>query len=184
MYQVYAVWFERLSGQSGVSSVKAGTLTTSRDGSINATVRIPKEMIDRSPLALRLQAVDGSGSVVSNWFGNATSEDGVGSGAPYGSKSGIPGMSIREVDKNQNVTLEGYRFPARKEVTIWMGKMGTEGLNGIKAGTVKTDKNGSFSETFKIPKELRDKKQIAIRLQAADESGYYAYSWFDNRDMP
>lgn len=183
-YQTYAVWFERLSGQSGVTSVKAGRLTTSRDGSINATVRIPKEMIDRGALALRLQAADGSGSVVSNWFGNVTSKDGVGSGAPYGSKSGIPGMSIREVDKNQSVTVEGYRFPARTEVGIWMGKMGTEGLNGVKVDTVKTDKNGAFSETFKIPKELRDKKQITIRVQSADGSGYYAYSWFNNKDMP
>jgi LysM repeat protein len=183
-YQAYVVWFERLSGQSGVAGVKASTLTTSRDGSINATIRIPREMVDRNVLALRLQAVDGSGNLVSNWFSNVTSEDEVGSGAPYGSRSSVPGMSIREIDKNQSVSLEGYRFPARKEVTVWMGKMGTQGLNGVKVDTVKTDKNGSFSETFKIPKELRDKKQIAIRLQSADGSGYYAYNWFNNKDMP
>jgi LysM repeat protein len=183
-YKMYAVWFERLSGQSGVASVKAGTLITSMDGTINTSVRIPKEMVDRNSLAVRLQAVDGSGSAVSNWFSNVTSKDEVGSGAPYGSKSSVPGMSIREVDRNQSVTIEGYQFPARKEVTVWMGKIGTQGVNGIKIDTVKTDKNGSFSETFKIPKELRDKKQIAVRLQAADGSGYYVYSWFNNKDMP
>lgn len=39
-----------------------------------------------------------------------------------------------------------------------------------------------MSESFNIPKELRGKEQIAIRLQAADGSGYYAYTWFANQD--
>jgi len=176
------VWFDRMYGGGGVTGIKAGTLIAGSDGSLKATVRIPKELHDRSALAIRLQAVDGSGSSVSNWFSNASSENGVGSGAPYGYTGGIPSISIASVLEDDEVSIEARQFPARKELNVFMGKMGTQGLNGIKVGMVKTEKDGSVSESFNIPKELRGKEKIAVRLQAADGSGYYAYNWFFNQD--
>jgi LysM repeat protein len=177
-YSSYIVWFDRLYGQSDVTGIKAGTVTTGRDGSLNATVRIPKEMYDRSALAVRLQSTSGSGNLISNWFSNATSENGIGGGAPYAFKSGIPAITIVEVNEGDSVKISGVRFPAKKELTVLMGKLGTQGLNGVEVDTVKTEKDGSFTATFKIPKELRDGNEIAVRVQ--DGSGYYAYNWFDN----
>lgn len=177
-YSSYIVWFDRLYGQGSVTGIKAGTVTTGRDGSLNATVRIPKEMYDRNALAVRLQSTNGSGNLVSNWFSNATSANGIGGGAPYASKSGIPAISIVEVNEGDSVKISGSHFPARKDLTVLMGKMGTQGLNGAKVDTVKTEKDGSFTATFEIPREMRNRDQIAVRVQ--DGSGYYAYNWFNN----
>lgn len=177
-YSSYIVWFDRLYGQGSVTGIKAGIVSTGRDGSLNATVRIPKEMYDRNALAIRLQSTNGSGSLISNWFSNATSENGIGGGAPYASKSGIPAIRIVEVNEGESVKISGSQFPGKKELTVLMGKMGTQGLNGVEVDTVKTEKDGSFTATFKIPKELRNRNEIAVRVQ--DGSGYYAYSWFDN----
>lgn len=177
-FSSYIVWFDRLYGQGDVTGIKAGTVTTSRDGTLNATVRIPKEMYDRNALAVRLQSTNGSGNLITNWFSNATSEKGIGGGAPYASKSGIPAITIVEVNEGDSVKISGSRFPAKKELTVLMGKLGTQGLNGVEVDTVKTEKDGSFTATFKIPKELRNRNEIAVRVQ--DGSGYYAYNWFDN----
>lgn len=177
-YSSYIVWFDRLYGQGGVTGIKAGTVSTGRDGVLNATVRIPKELHDRNALAVRLQSTNGSANLISNWFSNATSEEGMGGGAPYASKSGIPAIRIVEVNEGDSIKISGSQFPGKKELTVLMGKMGTQGLNGVEVDTVKTEKDGSFTATFKIPKALRDRNEIAVRVQ--DGSGYYAYSWFDN----
>lgn len=135
------VWFDRLYGGGGVTGIKASTLITGKDGSLKATVRIPKELYDRSGLAIRLQTVDGSVSPVSNWFSNTSTANGVGSGAPYGYTGGIPSVSVASVLEDDEVAIEARQFPARKELNVFMGKMGTQGLNGIQVGTVKTGKD-------------------------------------------
>jgi hypothetical protein len=114
------------------------------------------------------------------WFVNANSEKGVGGGAPSSYEGGVPYILISSVDKTNSVSIDGFNFPAKKEFTVLMGKMGTEGVRGIEVGSIKADKYGEFSASFDIPRDLRNRDQIAIRLQAEDGSGYYAYNWFDN----
>lgn len=178
--RTYIVYFDRQYGKGGTIGIKAGTILSARDGSIKATVSIPKALSDYSALAIRLQAADGSGSTISNWFANMDSDNDSGGGAPYSYNGGIPTVQIAGVNRGRNVTLDISHFPARQELKVLMGKIGTQGINGIEVTTIKTDRNGSYSETFKIPKELQDRKQIAVRVVAVDGSGYYAYNWFDN----
>ncbi len=96
----------------------------------------------------------------------------------------IPTFSINSVVKNQTVTIQTFNFPANKTFDVFMGRIGTRAINGIVAGAVDTNEGGSFVVTFQIPAALKGLNQIAIRLEAADDSGYFAYNWFYNRTTP
>ncbi len=96
----------------------------------------------------------------------------------------IPTFSINSVDKNKTVTIQTFNFPADKTFNVFMGRIGTRAINGIVAGAVDTNDGGSFVVTFQIPAALKGLNQIAIRLEAADDSGYFAYNWFYNRTTP
>lgn len=96
----------------------------------------------------------------------------------------IPTFSINSVVKNQTVTIQTFNFPADKTFDVLMGRIGTRAIHGIQAGSVNTNAGGSFVVTFEIPAALKGLNQIAIRLEVADDSGYYAYNWFYNRTSP
>ena len=132
-------------------------------------------------MSLRLVSNDGKSFVATSWFLNATSSDGTGSGTVAGS---VPTFSILAVVKDNSVTIQTYNFPANKQFEVLMGKMGTQGTNGVRVDKIKSDKDGSFKATFSIPEKLQGRSQIALRLQAADGSGYYAYNWFYNSTTP
>jgi LysM repeat protein len=96
----------------------------------------------------------------------------------------IPTFSINSVEKNKTVTIQTFNFPANKTFDVLMGRIGTRAINGIQAGSVDTGEGGYFVVTFTIPPALKGLSQIAIRLESADNSGYFAYNWFYNRTTP
>jgi LysM repeat protein len=96
----------------------------------------------------------------------------------------IPTFSINSVEKNKTVTIQTYNFPADKTFNVLMGRIGTRAIRGIQASAVNTNGGGSFVVTFEIPPALKGLSQIAIRLESADDSGYFAYNWFYNRTTP
>ena len=96
----------------------------------------------------------------------------------------IPTFSIIAVVRDDSVTIQTYNFPANKQFAVLMGKMGTQGINGTRVDKIKSDKDGSFKATFSIPEKLQGRSQIALRLEATDGSGYYAYNWFYNSTTP
>jgi hypothetical protein len=61
-----------------------------------------------------------------------------------------------------------------------MSEASARDANDIKVETVKADRYGEIEATFDIPKDLRNRDEIAIRLQSADNSGYYVFTIFDN----
>lgn len=91
----------------------------------------------------------------------------------------IPTFSITDVDKNLNVTIYTYNFPANKTYKVLMGEYGTLGVGGIEVTTINTGTGGSFYGTFLIPAALYGRELIAIRLQGVD-TPYYSYNWFYN----
>jgi LysM repeat protein len=96
----------------------------------------------------------------------------------------IPTFSINSVVKNQTVTIQTYNFPANKTFDVLMDRIGTQAIYGIPAGSVNTNAGGSFVVTFQIPAALKGLNQIAIRLEASDSSGFFAYNWFYNQTTP
>ena len=179
--RTYSVYLDRKNSSDKITGVYVASITTNSNGYVATTVQIPLEYKDRRELSLRLVSNDGKSFVATSWFLNATSNDGTGSGTVAGI---VPTFSILAVVKDDSVTIQTYNFPANKQFEVLMGRMGTQGINGVRVDKIKSDKDGSFKVTFSIPEKLQGRSQIALRLQAADGSGYYAYNWFYNSTTP
>lgn len=92
----------------------------------------------------------------------------------------IPTFSITAVQRNTSVTIQTHNFPANDVFKVLMGAYGTRGINGIKVVKWESGAGGTRTATFNIPAALKGSYRIAIRLQSATGSGYYAYNWFYN----
>lgn len=180
--RLHTVWFDWRNQKGIINSLKAGTVKSDSSGSLKATIKMPVGIHDRREVGIRL--VDGFSTSAALWFLNVTSDDGTGGSSPSGSDKGIPYFVIQSVKEDDSVTIKAYNFPTKKEFVVRMGKMGTEGVDGTKVETFKTGKDASFTATFDIPSKLWNRDQIAIRIEAADGSGYYAYNWFYNTTTP
>jgi hypothetical protein len=97
--------------------------------------------------------------------------------------SAIPVFEVVSVIPNTQVTIRTYNFPADKEFTVTMGKIGTLGVGGVVVATTNSGRGGSFQATYKIPLSLYKEALIAIRLQSTTGK-YYAYNWFVNNSTP
>lgn len=89
-------------------------------------------------------------------------------------------LNIVSVLKGQSVTISVVDMPANKEFRVLMNVIGTQGVKGTEVGIAKTGKDGSFTKTFAIPSALKNEKTVAIRIEATDKTGWYAYNWFTN----
>jgi hypothetical protein len=92
----------------------------------------------------------------------------------------LPTFFITAVTRNHSVSILTHHLPANKTFKVTMGPLGTRGIDGYFSGTLSSGSGGTLAYTFPIPAPLHGLPQIAIRLQASDGSGYYAYNWFYN----
>jgi hypothetical protein len=179
--RTFQVWFDWKTRNSAVKGIRAGTVKSDSDGSIVTSLRMPAVLVDRHEVRLRLQATDGSNVSASGWFLNADSDEEAGGGAPSGSDQNIPYLLIGSVVEDESVTVEAYNFPKKTEFDVYMDRFGTQAEDGIFVETVKSPKTGnSFSFTVDIPRDLRNREKIAIRIEGADDSDLFAYNWFYN----
>lgn len=75
-------------------------------------------------------------------------------------------MSVVDVTPSGSATFRLENFPPNQTFTAAMGRMGTEGIDGIVVGTLDSGNGGTFDATFDIPYDLRTVSQIDVRLQA------------------
>lgn len=101
---------------------------------------------------------------------------------PSPGSSTVPTFIITDVIRNKQVSIKTSGFPPNQEFKVTMGRMGTQGIDGIEVGETYSAKGGSFSASYTIPKALRGLDLIAIRLEGS--SGYYSYNWFYNNTTP
>jgi hypothetical protein len=171
-------------GSRGVGGIRAATFFSGAGGSFTATFNIPAALAGVHQIAVRLQSLTKPNYFAYNWFYNRPSSSPVnGVNVPVPALPGYeppPTFSTSNVVKDVSVSIVTQNFPANKRMDVLMGYIGTRGVNGIYVGTVATGIGGSLSFTFNIPPALRGLSQIAIRLQSADDSKYYAYNWFYN----
>lgn len=95
----------------------------------------------------------------------------------------VPSFDIVSVVPDEVVTIQTYDFPAGKTFDVLIGKYGTYGIRGLKVATQNSEKGGTFTATYKIPDEFKGYAVLSLRLEDMD-TGYYAYSWFENRELP
>jgi hypothetical protein len=165
-------------GTRGVHGIEVGILNSGAGGVQTLEYNIPAALHGEYQIAIRLQSTSGSGYYAYNWFYNNTAAK------PGTGYVGYPTMKILAVQRNVSVTVRIYNLPANDEFKVLMNTMGTRGVGGYKVISIDTLGGGTQDHTFTIPAELKDLRQIAIRIQSKTGSGYYAYNWFYNNTTP
>ncbi|HZD56211.1 MAG TPA: LysM domain-containing protein [Anaerolineales bacterium] len=164
-------------GTKGINGRLVDTIDSGKGGSFTANFKIPAFLRGSRQIAIRLESNTGSGFFAYNWFYNNTT--GSGSGSMPSGYTGFPTLSITSVVRNKTVTIKTNNLPPDDKFDVYMGAMGTKGVNGIKVDTTSSGKGGSQTLTYTIPGALKASYQIAIRMQSP-ASGYFAYNWFYN----
>lgn len=164
-------------GTKGINGKLIETIDSNKGGSFTANFKIPVSLRGSERIAIRLESNTGSKYFAYNWFYNNTS--GGNSGNPSSGYKGFPTFTVVSVVKNDSVTIKTSNLPKKDTFDVYMGKIGTRGLNGIKVDTTSSGQGGSLTLTYKIPEKLKGEYQIAIRMQSPT-SGYFAYNWFYN----
>ena len=92
------------------------------------------------------------------------------------STSGIR-VYATSVVEDESVTLRGISLTASSRYAVYMSRYTNRKHAPVYVGSVLTDKNGAFTTTFLIPKELVDVAKIAVRINNGSSS---AVNWFIN----
>jgi hypothetical protein len=165
-------------GTLAIGGIVSAEVTSSDTGAFEATFPIPADLAAEKVIAIRLDDKTG-GWYAYNWFYNTAAPV---EPAPEPTPAPVvkyPSFSIAAVVKDTNVTISGINFPANTDFTVLMGKMWTQGVNGIEVAEFNSGAGGAIEATFTIPAELAGEVRIAIRTQAKT-GGWYAYNWFWN----
>ena len=167
-------------GTRGVKGVKVATVDSGAGGSFEATFQIPASLKGERQIAIRLQSNTGSGYYAYNWFYNNTSGANSGEQQPGSGYAGYPTFTIQSVVRNQTVTIRVRNLPENDTFNVRMGAIGTKAVKGYLVDSFNSGSGGSQTFTFEIPAELQGSRKIAIRIESAASSGYFAYNWFYN----
>ena len=166
----------------GVNGIEVATFKSGEGGSFLATFAIPDALKGRAMISIRIDSTTG-GYYYYNWFWNdaenGTWPDVTPPPTPVPPQpEPVPTFLIKSVDPSKTVTIVTSNFPKNVDFTVRMGKMWTQGINGIEVARLNSGEGGSFEATFDIPAEIKDYRQVSIRLEGT--LGYYAYNWFWN----
>ena len=108
-------------------------------------------------------------------FQSGTSSNPPGSPYTYSSSANVSALSSKE---DQSVTLQGKNLNVSSRYNVYLGKYKADSSQRLLVGSVYTDKNGYFKETFTIPKKLYD--VLKIRISVTNQRGVSASNWFIN----
>lgn len=169
----YSVYLSKFKTGANPASYLVGSLVTDSKGAFVKTYRIPGKLVDVSKIKILI--TNGKGDTATNWFINATSKSYTG-----GEGSAKFSFTVVEVKKNAYVKIKTSNLPANVSFNVYMGKAGSQGLNGTRVGTLIDDDGGGVKATFEIPDKLEGKAQIDIRLENK-ALGIFYYLTFDNK---
>lgn len=178
-YKEFHVLMNKI-GTKGIDGTKVGTGKTGKDGSYEGTFAIPTDLRDHNTIAIRIETTDNSGYYAYNWFTNSNSN----SSPSAPSVSGITNsdnLIVESVEEDVSIDIKAKNLPRNTVFTIWFDwKNRRNNVNSLVAGTIKSDKDGKIVATIKIPRELKDHREMAIRLQSTGSSEYTVSRWFLN----
>ena len=161
----------------GVGGILLGTFNSGTGGSQKFTFDIPPTLHTSHSIAIRLDSRTG-GFYSYNWFYNTTFGSHTGGTAVEGGKD-TPVIMVVTVKKDTLVTIEGSSFPNDETFDVLMGTYSTQGVNGVKVGTLTPESDGTILESFDIPTSLKSESRIAIRVESTT-SAKAAHTWFLN----
>lgn len=167
----YSVYLSKTKGFSA-KSILVGTAVTDASGAFTKTFRIPGKLVD--VVRINIYITNGRFDTASNWFINASSQGSTGGeGAPAFS------FTIVSVKEGDSVKIKTANLPAGVTFNVYIGKDGSQGLKGVKVGTLVDEDGGSVRATFEIPDSLEGKSRLDIRIENK-KLGIAAYQSFDN----
>lgn len=175
-------------GTKGAGGLEVASTNSGAGGVQTFTYNIPASLAGMNQIAIRMQSPD-SGYFAYNWFFNSSAGA---TGSPQPSPSATPGpsgyigfptFSIGSVVQDKTVTIKTDNLPPNDTFTVTMGKIGTQGINGVEVGTTNSGAGGAQTFTYNIPASLAGLDLVAIRMQSPT-SGYFAYNWFVNQTSP
>lgn len=162
------------NGKNNTSpSIYTGVVTTDKDGTFKVTYKIPKALVDVSKI--RVTIISTKGTVLSNWFYNATLSGNTGGvNAPQAS------IVVDSSKLNKWVKIKVSNLTAKLTYQVYIGKEGSKGLNGVWVGSLYVPQSGSASATFNIPEQYKDREKLDIRL-VNEPYGIVHYMTFANK---
>jgi hypothetical protein len=164
-------------GTRGIGGILVGTFNSGIGGSQKFTFDIPPALHTSTSIAIRLDSKTG-GYYSYNWFYNTTFGTHAGGTAIEGGKD-TPVIMVVTVKKDTLVTIEGSSFPSDETFDVLMGKYSTQGVDGVKVGSLTPESDGTILESFDIPASLKSESRIAIRVESTT-SNKVAHTWFLN----
>lgn len=103
-------------------------------------------------------------------------------GSPTPVATPVSGSGLRvyalSVEEDESVTLRGKSLWANARYTVSLSRYDNKVFSSVVVGSAYTDKNGAFTATYAIPKELVDVARIEVRLD--NGRGDAATNWFIN----
>lgn len=168
----YSVYLGKGKSTGTSGSVLVGSVVTDARGAFSKTFRIPGKLVDVQKINIFI--TNGKHDTASNWFINASASGNTGgSGGPAFS------FSISSVKPGTSVKIKTSNLPANVTFDVLIGKAGSQGVKGVKVGTLVDEDGGSVKFTFEIPDALEGKSQLDIRIENK-KLGIVAYQTFDN----
>jgi len=161
----------------GVGGILVGTFNSGTGGTQKFTFDIPAALHTSHSIAIRLDSKTG-GYFSYNWFYNTTFGSHTGGTVVEGGKD-TPVIMVVTVKKDTLVTIEGSSFPNDETFDVLMGTFSTQGVDGVKVGTITPESKGTILESFDIPASLKSESRIAIRVESTT-SAKSAHTWFLN----
>ena len=161
----------------GIGGILVGSFNSGSGGSNKFSFDIPPALSSLNKIAIRLDSKTG-GYNSFNWFYNTNSGSHTG-GIPVEGGKDTPVIMVVTVKKDTQVTIEGSSFPTDESFDVLMSKYNTQGIDGVKVGTLTAEDNGTILETYDIPPSLKSERRISIRVQSTD-SNKAAHTWFLN----
>ncbi len=155
---MYTVYMSNYKVQHATTYL-AGTVLTDKNGAFTRTLALPKQMID-VPM-VRVSLANSRGVFTANWFFNTTA-----SGNTGGVGTPAITLTVDQVKKDGWVKITASNLPQNVTFDVFMGKAGSQGLDGVYVGKMIAAKSGRVSATFQIPEELWGRSRLDISLQS------------------
>jgi hypothetical protein len=160
------------------------TTYTGEGGVLDRTFSIPAALNGMGTIVLRFESADGEYVAYGPFTNQAggTSKPASGSAPASGSSTSSTGLElyVQSVAPDEDVSVRTGNFPAGTFFNVYMGKHGTNGVNGVLVARTNSGDGGSFGVVYTIPSQLYGQSIIDLRMVSDDGSSYAAVSFYNS----
>lgn len=160
------------------------TTYTGEGGVLDRTFDIPAGLNGVGTIILRFESADGKYVAYGPFTNQAggTSKPASGAAPSTGSSTGSTGMAlfVENVEPDESVSVRTGGFPLNTTFNVYMGKHGTNGVNGILVGRTNSADGSSFGVVYSTPSQLFGQSIIDLRMLSDDGSRYAAVSFYNS----